>query len=168
MIFISKQNIWTPKRNFGSPKFQKGILHPVGFWTEDAGPVVTLSAAPVSRTVDAATVYAGVTYNATGVEFANNTDGSQSYDVSRGNWLDKGAAGSVYLDYTVQSGATSNITTPGTPRLVMSSPRLFEVWDTSYIGGSESATIDISMWDASTGGTELDSATITLTANKSL
>lgn len=36
MIFTPRKNIWTSSRNWGNSKYQKGILHPVGFWAEVA------------------------------------------------------------------------------------------------------------------------------------
>jgi len=44
MIFVPKKNIWTPPRNWGMPKYQKGVLHPAGFWAAaGSSDVVTLS-----------------------------------------------------------------------------------------------------------------------------
>jgi hypothetical protein len=42
MILVPKKNIWLPERKWGQPKFQKGMLHPVGFWhTSGGGNIVT-------------------------------------------------------------------------------------------------------------------------------
>lgn len=54
MIIKSTKNIWTPNRNWGNPKYQKGILHPVGFWKAAGGApgTVTLTNANITYTAD--------------------------------------------------------------------------------------------------------------------
>jgi hypothetical protein len=42
MILVPSKNIWTPERKWKGPRFQRGVLHPVGFW-HPVTEVVTLS-----------------------------------------------------------------------------------------------------------------------------
>lgn len=43
MIFVPRKNIWTKSRNWGNPKYQKGILHPIGFWSDTGSTQVDIS-----------------------------------------------------------------------------------------------------------------------------
>ena len=134
----------------------------------EIGIVVSPSSANVSHNADLATVYAGVVYNTSGTEFSNSA-GTNSYSVARGDWLDSGNPGDVWMDWSQTGSPHSLDTTPGTPRLQMDDVgggAKFEITDSSYAGGAREGTYTVTFYDAATGGNNLGSATVTLTAHK--
>lgn len=143
-----------------------GTLNPVGFFVSgDTGPTVNASSAPVFHLADLNPVRAGVTYNGSGFEFSNS-GGTSSYSVSRGSWLTSGSASDVWMEWS-WTGDTLDVSPASTPpRLQMNTGRLFEIQDTSYLGGSESGSLTVSFYDASSGGALLDSVTFNLTAER--
>lgn len=143
-----------------------GTLNPVGFFVGDQGPTVSASSSNVTRGPAALNpVYAGVAYNATGFEFSNNASGSNSYDVSRGLWLDSGSASEVWLERTINSGSL-NSSDPGAGRHQLNTARLLEVSDSTILGGAVTCNVTVDFYDASTGGNLLDSVTYTLSAER--
>jgi hypothetical protein len=167
MIFIPRKNIWTPPRKFGSPKFQKGILHPIGFWGVNVGEGVSLNSSNVTNGPDSsASVYAGVSYSAgTNNVFEYKCTVGGTYSISRGLWLDYGDSANVWFERTINSGSL-NSNDPGSGRLQMNTARYVEVVDTSIAGGPVTCNLTITMWDASSGGNKLDEVTYTLSAEK--
>lgn len=170
MILKPRKNIYTPSPNWGSPKYQKGILHPIGFWREQLPPSASPSSANVFRISSVANpVRAGVIYNGTGLEFQNASSGENNYNVSRGNWLDIGDPSNIWMAWT-ETGTPDpiDITPPSTAvnRLNMGTARQFEIQDGTIVGGAQEGTYTITFYDAQTGGNNIGSATVTLTAER--
>lgn len=134
----------------------------------ERGIVVSPSSANVTFNRDLATVYAGVIYNTSGTEVSNSS-GTNSYTVARGNWLDSGDPGDVWMDWSETGSPNFLDTTPAAPRLQMDNVgggAKFEITDTSYIGSAREGTYTVTFYDADTGGNNLGSATVTLSAHK--
>lgn len=132
----------------------------------DAGvtPVVTLNTGDVLREREIGTCWANLQYSSAGTEAANSTSGADNFSLSRGNWLDSGAAADVWLERTINSGTLW--TDPGGGRLIMSTTRTFKVRDANSGFPLGTANIDVEMWDAASGGSLLDDvAGMVLTAD---
>lgn len=135
----------------------------------------TLSVATsgVTRSAALSAVYAGISYSAIPsggganiFEYSNNASGASSYTVSRGFWCDYAANQNIWVSRTITSGSL-NSSDPGTERYQMSSPRLFEVVDTSIPDGAVTCTLTINFYDAASGGNLLDTTgSITLSAER--
>lgn len=119
-------------------------------------PIVSLNTSNVSQSTVIGTCYANLRYSSTGEEFQNSNAIVNNYTLSRGNWLDAGDPSDVWLERTINSGSLN--LDPGGGRLIMTSNRSFQCIDTNPgAGGSQSANLDIEMWDAASGGSTFDS-----------
>lgn len=127
---------------------------------------VSLNADDVTRDTASNPTYAGVQYNSSGSEFANNVDGSSSYTVSRGAWLDAGLNSEVWLERVINSGSL-NSNDPGAGRMQMTSTIFLEVADSTIPGGPVECNVTINAYDAATDGQLLGTATYTLSATRS-
>lgn len=137
----------------------------MGAFNGPGGPTVSPSAAGVTRLASLNPTYAGVQYNATGVEWENAASGANTYNVSRGSWLDSGASSEVWLERTINSGSL-NASDPGTGRHQLSSTRTLAVSDSSIGGGAVTCNVTVRFYDAATGGNLLGSVTYTLSAQR--
>lgn len=87
MIIVPKKNIYLPERKWGIPKFQKGVLHPVGFWKDvgAGGGIVKLSTAWALNSYTAASaVTTSITFNTDGSISTSTNDTSTLPDAD--NW----------------------------------------------------------------------------------
>ena len=146
--------------------------------TELATATVTMSAQEIGGTEavspntanidlfnEAATAYAGVEFNTSGVEYRNANGGSTSFTYSRGNWLDVGSSSNVWVERTINSstgGGGLNWQDAGSGRLQLSTTRQFGV--TRIAIGTYTANVTFDFYDAASGGNLLDSVTIDISA----
>lgn len=94
MIFIPKKNIYFPQRKWGMKKYQRGILHPIGFWAATSGAAldttITVAESPTAFDTTPATdmnpCYA-YGFDAGADYFGFGTFGS----IANGNWTDGGS-----------------------------------------------------------------------------
>jgi len=142
-----------------------GALLMGAFGSAPTGPTVSLDTADVTRATASNPTFAGVTYLPTGVENANAIDGTANYTISRGSWLDTGSANDVWLERTINSGSL-NASDPGAGRHQMNGARTLAVRDTTIPGGAVECNVTVRMYDASTGGNLLGTATFTLSATR--
>lgn len=114
-------------------------------------PVVSPDTTSISRsTTVGTTCHAGVQYRNDGTEWSNASTGGQSFNVSRGNWLDSGAPGQVWVERVIVSGVLDWLDS-GAGRLQLSGTRTFGCLRTTGMG-ADVAVLDISFWDAAVGG----------------
>ncbi len=131
-----------------------------GVWEEVFAPGIIVS--PVNDQILSldflgGTVYAYLKIDNDGIEYRNATSGSPAFGISRGNWLDKGAAGDVWVQRVLDSG-TLNGADPGAGRLNLGTDRIF---GNKQIGvGDTSTTVTYNYYDAASGGNLLGSATV--------
>jgi hypothetical protein len=134
---------------------------------EIAGSVaVSANVADVWYATVTQTCYAGVQFNSSGEEFKNNSASSQTFGISRGNWLDAGASSAVWIERTVNTGAL-NWKDPGSGRLVLSTTREYGVTEITEFD-FQACNVTFDFYDAASGGTLLDSVTLDLTAEYNL
>jgi hypothetical protein len=110
--------------------------------------------------------FSGVTYFTDGTKFTCTNAGVYSED--RGSWLVSGSASDCYLEWEEDVGSPDTMQSPPTatpPRLQMSAGDI--VFETNTIvTGTVLVDINISIYDAITGGNLLDSFQITLDAEE--
>lgn len=128
-----------------------------------ASPTVSMNTTDVLKSSAIGTTYANLQYNTTGEEF-QNSGRNDNFSTSRGDWLDSGSSSDVWVERTINSG--SLLTDPGSGRLQLSTTRSFKVRDTDGGSGFNECDMDMDMWDAASGGSNLDSvANLILRAN---
>ena len=159
MIFLPSRNIWTPEREWGQKKFQRGIICATAIHGSAEAPTVSLNTAGVSNLIFSATCFAGVQYASDGTEDASTNAGV--FNVDRGNWLDSGPAAGAWVERTINSGSL-DWQDPGSGRFQMSSTRQFGMM--ALEGELQTCNITVEMFDAASGGNSLDSVTYTLEA----
>lgn len=142
-------------------------INVAGTWKEigAVAPTCSLSSTSVSHNDDISTTYAGVDYKSNGIEYQNSSPNSTSCTVSRGNWLDTGSPSAVWGNVQINSGGlwTQELATY-TSRIVMTTDKLIMVRDTNSGISFASANVTVRMYNASSGGSLLSSATFGLTA----
>lgn len=141
-------------------------INVAGAWKEvNALPTCSLSATSVSHTDDINTVYAGVDYKSDGVEYSNASSGTSFCGNSRGAWLDTGSPSAVWGNVQINSGSlwTQELATY-TSRIVMTTDKLIMCRDTNAASGGQTANVTVRMYNASSGGSLLSSATFSLSA----
>lgn len=109
------------------------------------------------------TIYSGIQLNTSGQEFENAGPTSQSFTLPRGKWLNSGSSSAVWVERTVNSGSL-NWQDPGTGRLQMNTTREYGVSRTAVGTGTANVTFDA--YDAASGGNQLDSVTLDISAEK--
>jgi len=139
-----------------------------GTWREvwaagGGGPVVSMSSFSVYAYSTVAETYAQVRYSTTGEEFENSSDTLDNFSSSRGDWLTSGTASDCYIERTVNSGSL-NYRDFGATRLQMTANRELGVRDLTAIAGYQTANVTVRMYDAASGGTQLDSVTYVVEA----
>lgn len=92
------------------------------------------------------------------------SDNSGSYLSSSQTWLDAGTNDQVWIERTVNSG-TLDTDTIGTGRVAMTTDRIIGVTDSVQGGLPRDANVTVSFYDASSGGTLLDTADVVLQAD---
>jgi len=105
------------------------------------------------------TCYAGVRFQIDGSE--DTLGPTNSWAGDRGNWLDAGSPGDVWVERIVNSGSLNN-SDPGAGRLQLSSEREYSVIRTSV--GTQSANVTFNFYDSSSGGNLLATVTYTISA----
>lgn len=142
-----------------------GSSYPQGTIAAGGGvttPTVSLNTNNVTRSSTILTTYAVLQYNSNKTEYENSGVGNNT-NTSRGLWADSGDAAGAWLARTINSG--SLFSDPGSGRLNMGTTRTFRVRDTDQgSGGAQSCNLTIVMWDAASGGSQLDSVTLTISA----
>lgn len=131
-----------------------------------AGPEVSPSISDVRRTNPSGTCYAGLQINLNGTEYTNLMGSSSALTISRGLWLDSGLSSEVWIERTVNSGDL-NWRDPGAGRLICSTTREYGCRKAGQ-DGTEVANVTFDYYDAASGGSLLDSVTITIEAIKGL
>jgi len=126
---------------------------------------------PTGPTVDMTYVVSNSTVNPSGTCYANVRIGSDgnyyksdyggAFGTSYGAWLSSGSTSEVWVARTVTAGTLSTDGI-GSGRVVCSTNR--DIGVTRIAAGLKTATVTLYFWDAATGGTLLDSKSITLTA----
>lgn len=129
-----------------------------------SGPTVAPASSGVSYSGVGATIYARVMFGADGVQYRNASATSTSMTTSVTTWLTSGLSSQVWVQRTVNSGSLN--LDPGSGRLQLNSDRTFGVQDVTIAGGSVSANLTFRFYDAASGGSEIGSCTLTLTANR--
>jgi hypothetical protein len=109
------------------------------------------------------TQYAQVRYGSSGEEFQNSSGSLDNFSTSRGDWLDSGSASNCWFERIENSG-NLNYRDPGTGRFQMTANREIGVRDQTALAGYQTCNVTVKMWDAASGGSELDSVTFTLEA----
>lgn len=108
--------------------------------------------------------WAGVRFSLAGTEVENTP--SNSFSVSRGNWLDKGSAAEVWIGRTINSGPGFNIDDPGAGRHQLSTTRTFNQQQSPV--GVRTTNVTFDFWDAASGGNLLASVTYDVIAENTL
>ncbi len=135
-----------------------------GVWREvfSAAPAITVTL----NTSDAfqgggGTVYSGIQYKSDGNEWGSSATGT--YNVSRDQWLDVGAAIDCWIERDINSGSLyyDNI---GAGRVQLNVSRTMECRRTSV--GIHTATVTVRVYDAASGGNLLDTEQNIITAQK--
>lgn len=142
-------------------------INVAGTWKEvgAVAPTCSLSATNVSFSDDISTVYAGVDYKSDGVEYSNNSANNSTCSNSRGNWLDTGSPSAVWGNVQINSGVLwTNELAVYTSRINMATDKMVMVRDTNSGGTQATANLTVRMYNASSGGSLLGSATYSLTA----
>ena len=106
--------------------------------------------------------WSGIRFHNTGAETSNNFGGSSDFSAgARGDWLDQGVPGAVWIERTINSGSF-NLVDPGAGRLNLSSTREFSMTRASL--GIQSCNVTFDFYDAASGGSLLDTTTGDFTA----
>lgn len=108
------------------------------------------------------TCFSAVSFNADGNEWGSDNAGSLNQN--RGVWLISGTAAECWIEYTVNSGSLNWLGWTG--RKQLSTTRTAGVFKASP-NGTQHANVTFRVYDAASGGTLLDTVTITITAEYS-
>lgn len=130
-----------------------------------AGPVVSMNTNDFSTLYVSAsgTSYARLRLNSNGNEETNSDASNATINSTvRGAWLDTGTASDVWVERTVVG--TLDLDDPGAGRLNLGTSRTYGITYTAPPIGSDAATVTFDFYDAATGGTLLQTNTITITA----
>jgi hypothetical protein len=132
------------------------------------GPVVDFNGGNSTVSSSNNPTVAGISINGDGTEKGASADGTGTMNVNRGSWLTSGNAADVWIERTISSGSLSHAD-PGAGRKSMDGLSYeLSVEDTTLPGGAEECILTLKAWDTAgpTGGTELDSVTMTFSATR--
>lgn len=109
MILVPKKNLYSASRSWGTPKYQKGILHPVGFWGQ-SDYALGLSNLTINDVFDPS--YAGFRLNRDGT--MDGRDSAGYYTVgSATQWIEAAGrystVGDLYEFQTVKTGGADSL-----------------------------------------------------------
>lgn len=107
--------------------------------------------------------HAGIHLSNTGIEYAFSSAGSATGS-DLGPWLESGTVGDFWVRATVNSGALAGGTAGVWQSLSLS--RSWWIEDASLVGGAVTASVTVEISTDSAGGTIIDSATYSLSANR--
>jgi hypothetical protein len=135
---------------------------------EVPGLAVSPNGSAVSKDVPFPTCWAGVQFNSNGVEYENASGSSISFTTSRGNWLDSGSSGDVWIQRTINSSSDGlNWKDSGAGRLNLGTTREFGVLEPTF-SDNATANVTFDFWDAASGGSKIGSVTYNISASAGL
>lgn len=125
--------------------------------------MVSPSSANVTKASAFSTVYANLQYNTAGTEWTNSVATTDNFSSSRGDWLDSGSSSDVWVERTINSG--SYWVDAGSGRLNLGTTRSWKVRDTNSSPTTAVCNADYDFYDAASGGSNIGSVNVVLTAD---
>lgn len=125
------------------------------------GVTVVFDGSNVSKSTVGGTCFATIRFGSDGDEYENGTDSSATANSLRGTYLLSGLNSEVWIERTVTLGTLD--TDPGAGRQQMTSDFTCGIETTT----TKFTAVTFTAWDAASGGNQLDSESVTLSASTS-
>jgi hypothetical protein len=165
VIFIPAINVWTPE--FEWPEWMRrrrdAIIVASAVFSADSGPTVDTSVITNHSTFRTPTAPCSCDVRCDNDGEWRESTNTGGFPGTSGTWLTSGLNSEVWIERTIDSGSLDG-PDPGAGRLICSTTRTYGI-DRGAPTGTDTCTLTFDFWDAATGGSNIGTKQITLTAD---